>query len=557
VPGNAGKFSFIEIETSSAALRKRLLWVMLLRVALLTVLLGTTIMLNYREAATLSSPSPRFLLVLVAVTYLITIVYALWYRLNRAIGLLAQLQLLADLVLWGCVAYATGGVFSGFTTLFDLWVIVWAVVLGGRAAFHAAIFSSIVISAMGYAMFGGTLLPLPDQAQPEISLRELIYSLGVNISALFLVATLVHSLVQRLESTGRGLQAERIKRADLAQLHTDMIRSLTVGIATCDLDGRVITMNPAGLDMLKLDMASAEGELLAKWFPELKQQLKASAAIRSRGRGTAVNTEGDSVPIDYIVAPLTSAGGSAEQGFILVFSDLTEVRRLESALEKSRRLAALGELAASLAHEIRNPLGALSGAFQILSSSPNLGEEDRSLVDIITREIQRMELLVTDVLDYARPKRREVGSVNLTVLIGEVVKTFVLDEEACERMVEQDVEDGLQINADGGQIRQVLWNLLTNALQATEPGDRITVVAEGKDRGVVVEVRDTGYGIDDADIGAIFDPFFSTREMGLGLGLALCRRIIEEHRGELTAGTTPQGETVFRFRLPALTKTVS
>ena len=120
---------------------------MLLRVGLLTVLLGATIALNHQQEA-FSSPSPRFLLGLVAITYLSTIFYALWYRFDRAIGLLARLQLFMDLVLWGCLVYATGGVISGFTTLFDLWVIVWAVVLGGRAAFHSAI-TSITGSGSG------------------------------------------------------------------------------------------------------------------------------------------------------------------------------------------------------------------------------------------------------------------------------------------------------------------------------------------------------------------------------------------------------------------------
>ncbi len=524
---------------------------MLLRVGLLTVLLGATLALNYRQEETFSSPSSRFLLGLVAITYLGTIVYALWFRFNRAVELLARVQLFMDLLLWGGLVYATGGIPSAFTTLFDLWIIVWAVVLGGRAAFHCAITAFFVIVVLGVAMYAGYVPPLADQAPQSITLKEFVYALGMNISALFLVATLVHSLVRRLESTGHGLQVERMKRADLTQLHSDMIRSLTVGIATCDLAGGIITMNPAGRDILKIDMAAAEGEPLAKWFPALKHLLSSLGAVRSRGRGTAVDANGDQVPIDYIVAPLTSSEG-AEQGFIVVFSDLTEVRRLESALERSRRLAALGELAASLAHEIRNPLGALSGAFQILSASSKLGEEDKSLVEIISREIMRMELLVTEVLEYARPKRQTMGTVELGILLEEVAKTFAMDEEAKERTLERRIEGELRIEADSHQLRQVLWNLLTNALHATEPGDRIAVVAEGDAERVRIEVRDTGVGIDEANLQSIFDPFFSTREMGLGLGLALCRRIIEEHRGEI-AVESKAGETVFRIHLPRKT----
>lgn len=542
-------FSILGIESSGSALRYRLLWVMLLRVALLTVLLGATIALNYLEADAFSGPSPRFLLALVAGTYLVTIVYSVWFRMNRWLGALARVQLTMDLVVWGGLVYATGGIVSGFTTLFDLWVIVWAVVLGGRAAFHAAFISIGVLSAIGLPMFLGVLRPLSDQADVALTTQTFAYFVGVNISALMIVAALVHSLVRRLEFTGLGLRVEREKRADLTQLHSDMIRSLTVGIATCDRSGHILTLNPAGLDMLRLDMARAEGVELVRWFPELKHQLGQGAGTRARGRGTAVTADGQQVPIDYIIAPLTSADGT-EQGFVVVFSDLTEVRRLESALEKSRRLAALGELAASLAHEIRNPLGALSGAFQIIETNPKLGEEDRSLVDIIKREILRMEDLVNDVLDYARPKQHAQERVDLTVLIASVVKTFKMDEEASERIVEIDVERGLSTVGDGGQLRQVLWNLLTNAVQATEPGERILVEARRDEDKVLIDVSDTGYGIDEGYMSAIFDPFFSTREMGLGLGLALCRRIIEAHRGELWVTSSLGDGTTFHMAFP-------
>jgi signal transduction histidine kinase len=239
------------------------------------------------------------------------------------------------------------------------------------------------------------------------------------------------------------------------------------------------------------------------------------------------------------------------QGFIIVFSDLSEVMRLESALERSRRLAALGELAASLAHEIRNPLGALSGSFQILATSPGLSEEDVSLVDIITREIHRMERLVTDVLDYSRPRRRETDNVDVASLVRETVSTFVLDEEAQERVVAVETPQSLVQRADGGQLKQVLWNLLRNALQATEPGQRIDVLLQREnDNMTVLEVRDAGIGIDPEVARHIFDPFFSTRERGLGLGLALCQRIVEDHRGKISAKNGEDGGTVFRIELP-------
>ncbi len=536
-------------DTLEVTLRKRLLWVMFLRILLITVLLGATLVFNFRTEETFSNPSAVFLLGLVAVTYVFTIVYAVWYKTGRAVALLARVQLSLDLLLWGSVTFATGGTASGFSALFDLWVIVWAVVLGGRAAFHAALLSSAILCIMG-ALVQSDLLPLlSDQPASVQSIRAVLYSLAVNVSALFLVALLVNSLVNRLERTGEGLRIEQTKRADLAQLHADMIRSLTVGIATMDMNGFILTMNPSGLETLDRALSEVEGQRLVEWFPDLEKQLVGNSTVRSRGHGTALRRDKERVPIEYIIAPLSTAEQEM-QGNIVVFSDLTEIRRLESALEKSRRLAALGELAAGLAHEIRNPLGALSGAFQILSSSPHMGEEDRSLLDIISREIRRLEYLVNDMLDYARPKKAEPGDMDLSKLISETLRAFMLDEDAAERELKRDIEGDIIHRIDGPQFKQVLINLLQNAVQATNPGDCIEVVARRGPADVIIEIKDTGKGIPAAYQKTIFDPFFTTKERGLGLGLALCRRIVEEHQGKIEALRRDEKGSVFRITLP-------
>ena len=536
-------------EVTEETLKSRLLLVMVLRVVLITVLLGATLTLIYRAEEAFTDPSAQFLSVLVAATYGFSVVYSVWYKTGRMILWAARVQLFLDLVLWCGLTYATGGISSGFSALFDLWVIVWAVVLGGRAAFHCALFSSGLLLLMSGAIQVGALAPLSDQFHSDLSVRAFAYALGVNISALFLVALLVSSLVRRLERTDEGLRLEKTRRADLAQLHTDVIRSLTVGLATTDMEGRILAMNPCGLETLDLSLESAEGMPLTQRLPDLEKILTPENPLRARGHGTALGRNRERIPIEYITAPLTSAEGET-LGFIVVFSDLTEIRKLESALEKSRRLAALGELAASLAHEIRNPLGALSGAFQIFSTNPDIREEDRSLLDIISREIRRLEYLVNDMLDYARPKKAEQGAVNLSNLIRETLRTFLLDEDAAEREVTAEIDDDMVLPLDSGQIKQLLLNLLQNAVQATEPGEHIALLASIRDGDAYIEIRDQGTGIPKEHLKNIFDPFFSTRERGLGLGLALCRRIVEEHRGKLEAANESGGGAVFHITLP-------
>lgn len=536
-------------ETPELTLKSRLLWVMMLRVLLITVLLGATLALNYRSEESLTNPSARFLLGMVAVTYIFTILYSVWYKSAFAMRTLARVQLYFDLLLWGGLTYATGGPASGFSALFDLWVIVWAVVLGGRAAFHCAILSVVVLGAMGGAVELGILSPLSDQPEANLSSREFVYALGINFSALFLVALLVNSLVNRLERTDEGLRIEQAKRADLTQLHTDIVRSLTVGIATTDMAGRILTMNPCGLETIDYSFGELEGQRLSEWLPDLDKQLIPTNIMRSRGYGSALRRDKERIPVEYITAPLSSADKEI-LGFIVVFSDLSEIRKLESALEKSRRLAALGELAASLAHEIRNPLGALSGAFQIFSVNPEMGEEDRSLLDIISREIRRLDYLVNDMLDYARPKKAERERTNMAWLTRDTLRTFLLDEDASERKIESELEADLYVEVDGSQMKQVLINLLQNAVQATEPGEQIWVRGKSKGEQVIFEVEDAGRGVPPEFLKNIFDPFFSTRERGLGLGLALCKRIIEEHRGRIEAFNGNGTGAVFRITLP-------
>ncbi|MDD5309752.1 MAG: ATP-binding protein [Deltaproteobacteria bacterium] len=547
--GSGDTGTAIPVTAASGRLGLRFIWVMLLRVGLISVLLTATMVLNYQSSDLLQAPSPRFLLVLIAATYVLTIAYGLWYRLGRAIQMLARIQFGLDLVLWGCLAYATGGVLSGFTFLFDLWVILAAVVFGGRAAFYVAGASAAILLALAAVMHAGIVVPLADQIVPESTAGELSYAFGVNVTGLVIVATLVSSLSARLERTGRGLERERERRADLAVLHSDTIRSLTVGLATTGLKGQIVTMNPAGLQMIGPGAGDVEGQPLDRLMPEAGKLLAIPDMEGGRGHGVLLRPDGRRVPVEYTVARLLGADGG-RRGAIVVFGDLTIVRKLEADLERSRRLAALGELSVSLAHEIRNPLGAVSGSFQLLTGRKDLGEEDRALLDIISREIGRMERLIADMLDFARPKEADRNPCDVAALVAEVVEAFRLSQEAEDREVIIDAGGSIEILADASRLRQVVWNLLRNAAQVTDAGGEIDVsVRDAGDR-VEIEVKDRGPGITPEDRRRIFEPFFSTRERGLGIGLALCKRIVEGHNGRIDAEPREGGGTVVRVTLP-------
>ncbi|MCU0661882.1 MAG: ATP-binding protein [Myxococcota bacterium] len=528
----------------------RLVWVMLLRVGLISVLLGATLVFNYKDNEPFFGASTRFLLSIIAAVYALTIVYGVWYRTGNGIRFLARLQLGLDLAMWSSLAYATGGIGSGFTFLFDLWVVLTAAMLGGRAAFYFAGWATLVLAALAGLMALGWLQPLADQLRAELSFKDIVYFFVLNATALFVVATLVTHLVSRLELTSEGLAVERTKRADLAVLYTDTIRSLSAGLVTTGRMGEIVTINPMGREILGITDERVEGQALSEWLKVAGNQAKLPLPLEPRGFDEAKGPDGDVVPVEYIVSPLLGADGG-QRGAIVIFSDLSEVRRLEEALERSRRLAALGELAAGLAHEIRNPLGAVSGAVQMLVTRADSSQEDEALGAIVLRELARMERLVTDMLDFARPSRASRHPTNFSALAREVVTAFAQSAEAHERHIVFASTCDAEIEADGSRIKQVVWNLLRNAVQATGVGGHVTLRVYQEPSHVVLDVQDDGPGIDPKLRDKLFDPFFTSRERGIGIGLALCRRIIvEEHRGTIEVAQTGGPGALLRVRLP-------
>jgi len=382
--------------------------------------------------------SPRFLFAIIAATYALTVVYALWHRWGRWLTLLGYLQLNIDAVLFILLVYATGGVSSGFTFLLHLWVIVSAISVGKRASYLQAAVSSFLLMAVALFMSSGVLPALSDQVVFAPGSSGTIYFLLVNVVSLFLVAVLVNILVVRIELAGEGLRREREEK---------------------------------------------------------------------------------------------------------------KVLRVE--LEDARRMAALGRLAATLAHEIRNPLSAISGSFQMLREPLSKDADNAALARIIEKELNRMGRLVDDILDYTRPAKPFKDRVDLHRLCDDVVRLVSSGVSDVEIAFSDNNPSPVHVDVDANQLRQVLWNLLVNASQAVKVDGRIEVVIETVDSPVVrVRIADNGTGILPENREQIFEPFFSTKEQGMGLGLALSRRVMESHGGSIELRESDGPGAVFVLMLP-------
>jgi two-component system sensor histidine kinase PilS (NtrC family) len=264
-----------------------------------------------------------------------------------------------------------------------------------------------------------------------------------------------------------------------------------------------------------------------------------------------VRPDGSIFPVGWTRTPLVVEPG-APPGTLVVFQDLTQIRELEAAAERQERLAALGRIAAGLAHEIRNPLGSISGSVELVRESKQLDDEERRLLRIVSAEVDRLDDLVTTILDLTKPRALEKTDVDLA-RIAEEVAEMVRNGPAFTHSiaVRTETTEPVPAHADAGQVRQMLWNLIKNAVQVSKRGTTVVVAVRAAAEGTaVMEVRDRGPGVDAQARERMFDMFWSGRSHGIGLGLSLVKQIVDAHGGKIEIDAQDGGGSVFRVTLP-------
>jgi PAS domain S-box-containing protein len=382
-----------------------------------------------------------------------------------------------------------------------------------------------------------------------------------------MAAQLLHQRTALEEAHG-GLRRQFEELADLKSYTDNILGSLTSGIVTIDLDGRVVTLNPAAELLTGFFRGEASGRYCTELFahtPEISDLL--TETLASHAPITSVpltlrRRNGSSLPIEFSTAPLKGGEGK-DLGAIGVFRDVTLVRQLESDLRRSDRLAALGTLAAGLAHEIKNPLTSLLTFSRHLDrkvDDPNFRERFRS---VVPRELERINGIVERLLELARPSRMSFTLVRLPELLERALELYVeqLDEQHVE-VAREYARDAPPIQADKDALYRVFVNLIANALDAMPRGGRLTVRAGWAGTGdpvraarrraanrVKIEIEDTGVGIQPSDTDRVFNPFYTTRDSGTGLGLALAHKIIEDHGGVISFESVPGRGTTFTIVL--------
>jgi two-component system sensor histidine kinase PilS (NtrC family) len=533
-------------------LEARLRRLMVFRVVMVTTLLFIA---TYVEVVseTLLPVNPIYFVV--GATYALTVVHAVLLRLFPGRRSLAYAQVVGDLVIVTALVYFWGGVRTGFLLLYPLSVLSATVLLPRRGALALAGVATVIYGELLVAVREGVVAS-PGLADVRgLAPRVLVYSVFVLGVACATVAVLGSYLAEGLQHAGARLREAAVEVADLRELNQVIVSSIQSGLLTTDPEGRTLYVNRFGESILGRPPSELRGSTLGDLLgsPFLGAgELQARAASRALARLEIAyrRPDGRTLDLGVSVAPLATQEAS-RRGYLVVFQDLTDIRRLEDEVRTKEKLAAVGEMAAQLAHEIRNPLGSIRGSAQVLMGEPELGEEQGRLLAIIFRESKRLSDTLNRFLYQARSPARPRAPVDLRPVVESAITLLRSGGELrADHELSFTADDGpLVCLADPDQIAQVFWNLARNALEAMPGGGRLEVSLRRQGGDVVLSVGDEGRGIARDDQRRLFEPY-RTAAMGTGLGLAIVFRIVREHGGDISVRSAPGEGTRIDVRLP-------
>lgn len=487
--------------------------------------------------------------------YLASLLYLLLLRLLRdRPRVQAWIQLAGDTACITLLVYQMGGAANHFSLLYLGVIGVAAFLLHRRAAVTFALIGWFTYAATVLAMEIGWLPHPGSGLYIELSRLRLIYDLGIQFFGFLAMAYLTSSRVLDVSRVEEELEQERATLADLEVLHRDILESVPSGILTTDLAGRVIAANPVGLEILGFTSGEIDGRSVTEsgMFDEAAWRHLCERAESDPGRRAelTLTRNGRAQVIGYSLTTLRTAGGDPK-GFVVIFQDLTDWRRLQEQLRMQDRMAAVGELATGVAHEIGNPLAAISGSVQMLSQR-EVGSSDRQLLSIIHRETERLSRTIRGLLRFARPENRRPSEFDVAELLEETWELLRNSPEVEENhRLELDIRDGNStLVADRDQISQIFWNLARNALKAMPQGGTLRVEAGPQGGLYLLRFTDTGCGMSEEERANVFHPYRSYFDEGLGMGMAIVYRIVEEHGGRIDLDSEPGRGTTFTVALP-------
>jgi two-component system sensor histidine kinase PilS (NtrC family) len=528
------------------------------------------------------TPASLPLTYIILITYVLTILYALCLRWQPNLERFYLLQVCVDLLTETAIVQSTGGLDSGFVFLYILSIISAGVALPGRWIFGVAAGASVLYSLLASLDFNGIIQPLPFpftfRPHSAPSGPYVLYSMLLTMTAFWVVALLSRYLAESLRQTGQVLREQTAHLVGLRAFHENVVNSMNSGLLITDMSGRVVSANRAAERILLFSPDSSLDWFAQEVFGFLKiaeivQKAQDVDQELNRTEGFFERRDGQKIILGISYSPLRDENGTVH-GLIFNFQDITAIRAMEVEIKRGEQLAAVGRLSAAIAHEIRNPLASISGSIQLLRSALALDGSNQRLMDIIAREIERLNTIITDFLAYARPRPLQYAEVDIHKLISGTLDLLRngLPEGGAVTVRTEFAPNVPTMMIDPQGLRQVIWNLCLNAVEAMRHQGTLTIrtVVQSPSKQpyrsyhesrpatqeLVIEVADTGPGMPPEVKEKIFEPFYSTKSGGTGLGLATVDRIIYNHKGRMAIESQLGHGTTIRIHLPLLSTIV-
>ena len=540
---------------------------MFLRVLFISILLGSLIFIQARGSLRHFGGIHTYHYLLLASVYFISIIYAFLLRYLKNITLQAYIQILVDTLMITALIYSTGGIESIFSFLYILSIFSGSILLYRRGGMIAASSSSIFYGLLLDLHYYGVIHPLSSRAiYPETyQSAYLFFTILANMIGFYLVGYLSSFLSEQARKNRVALRAKQLDVNRLERLNESIIGSITSSLIVLDDHKKIILFNPAAERIFGIKAENVCGHLIGDSLPlfakhSAGRQFLATGLIKTKSSFPDLSyarPDGTKTYLRLSISPLQHSFGE-QQGQILILQDVTQTKQIEEEIKKVEGLALIGELAAGMAHEIRNPMASISGSIEVIRDEMDQNDVNVRLMNIILREIDRLNDLVADFLLFARPKKAKFMEFDLNQLILDSLELFQNSPRWNSKIsIFTSFPYPVIVGSDPDQLKQVMWNLFLNACDAMGGGGELHVASElvpgppesGLEKAKIV-IRDTGKGFDEKGLQNLFLPFFTTKEMGSGLGLAIVKRIVDRLEGQISGANYPGGGAEIRILLP-------